>query len=41
MKAIAVEPEEPKTASCEDVQEPDAHEGSVLVQAIALFALTT
>ena len=36
MKAITVEPKQPGTARLEDVAEPDAHEGSVLVEAIAV-----
>jgi threonine dehydrogenase-like Zn-dependent dehydrogenase len=35
VKAITVEPMKPGTAVLEDVPEPDAHEGSVLVEAIA------
>src|SRR6516165_983982 len=35
MKAITVEPQKAGTARFEDVPEPDVHEGSVLVQAIA------
>jgi threonine dehydrogenase-like Zn-dependent dehydrogenase len=36
MKAITVEPRKPGTARLADVPEPDAHEGSVLVEAIAV-----
>jgi len=36
MKAITVEPKNPGTAKWEEVSEPDAHEGSVLVEAIAV-----
>jgi glucose 1-dehydrogenase len=36
MKAITVEPKKPGTARFEDVPEPDAHEGSVLVEAVAV-----
>ena len=36
MKAITVEPKQPGTARLEDVAEPDAREGSVLVEAIAV-----
>jgi glucose 1-dehydrogenase len=36
MKAITVEPHKPGTARLEDVPEPDPHDGSVLVQAIAV-----
>lgn len=36
MKAITVEPKKPGTARFEDVPEPDAREGSVLVEAIAV-----
>jgi threonine dehydrogenase-like Zn-dependent dehydrogenase len=36
MKAITVEPKKPGTARLEDVAEPDAREGSVLVEAIAV-----
>ena len=36
MKAITVEPKKPGTARLEDVPEPDAHDGSVLVEAIAV-----
>jgi glucose 1-dehydrogenase len=36
MKAITVEPKTPGTARLEDVDEPDAREGSVLVEAIAV-----
>ncbi|HET9589458.1 MAG TPA: alcohol dehydrogenase catalytic domain-containing protein [Anaerolineales bacterium] len=36
MKAITVEPKKPGTARCEDIPEPDAREGSVLVEAIAV-----
>lgn len=34
MKAIAVEPEKPGNARWEDVPEPDALNGSVLVEAV-------
>jgi len=36
MKAITVEPKKPGTARVEDVPEPDAHYGSVLVEAVAV-----
>ena len=36
MKAITVEPKKPGTARLEDVAEPEAREGSVLVEAIAV-----
>jgi threonine dehydrogenase-like Zn-dependent dehydrogenase len=36
MKAITVEPKKPGTARYEDFPEPDVHEGSVLVEAIAV-----
>jgi glucose 1-dehydrogenase len=36
MKAITVEPHRPKTARLEDIPEPDASAGSVLVEAIAV-----
>ncbi len=36
MKAITVEPKKPGTARWEQVEEPDAREGSVLVEAIAV-----
>jgi glucose 1-dehydrogenase len=36
MKAITVEPKQPGSARLEDVAEPDAREGSVLVEAIAV-----
>ncbi len=36
MKAITVEPHKPETARLEDISEPDAHGGSVLVEAIAV-----
>jgi len=36
MKAITVEPKKPGTARLESVSEPDVHEGSVLVEAIAV-----
>ncbi len=36
MKAITVEPRTPGTARLEDVPEPDSHDGSVLVQALAV-----
>ena len=36
MKAITVEPKKPGTARLEDISEPDAGEGSVLVEAIAV-----
>jgi threonine dehydrogenase-like Zn-dependent dehydrogenase len=36
MKAITVEPKKPGTARLEDVPEPDARDGSVLVEAIAV-----
>jgi threonine dehydrogenase-like Zn-dependent dehydrogenase len=36
MKAITVEPKKPGTARFEDIPEPDAREGSVLVEAVAV-----
>jgi glucose 1-dehydrogenase len=36
MKAITVEPKKPGTAKWMDIPEPDLHEGSVLVEAIAV-----
>jgi len=36
MKAITVEPMKPGTARLEDIPEPDAREGSVLVEAVAV-----
>lgn len=36
MKAITVEPKRPGTARLEDIPEPDPHNGSVLVEAIAV-----
>jgi threonine dehydrogenase-like Zn-dependent dehydrogenase len=36
MKAITVEPKQPGTACFEDIPEPDAREGSVLVEAVAV-----
>ena len=36
MKAITVEPHKPETACLEDIPEPDARGGSVLVEAIAV-----
>jgi len=36
MKAITVEPHKPETARLEDIPEPDARDGSVLVEAIAV-----
>ena len=36
MKAITVEPKKPGTARYEDIPEPDVHEGSVLVEAMAV-----
>ena len=36
MRAITVEPKKPGTARYEDFPEPDVHEGSVLVEAIAV-----
>src|SRR5258705_13813090 len=36
MKAITVEPKKPGTARLEDVPEPEARDGSVLVEAIAV-----
>jgi len=36
MKAITVEPGRAASARLEDVPEPDAHDGSVLVEAIAV-----
>jgi threonine dehydrogenase-like Zn-dependent dehydrogenase len=36
MKAITVEPKQPGTVRYEDVPEPGAHEGSILVEAVAV-----
>ncbi len=36
MKAITVEPKKPGSARYEDISEPDVHEGSVLVEAVAV-----
>jgi threonine dehydrogenase-like Zn-dependent dehydrogenase len=36
MKAITVEPKKPGSARYEDIPEPDVHEGSVLVEAVAV-----
>jgi glucose 1-dehydrogenase len=36
MQAITVEPKKPGTARLEDVPEPEARDGSVLVEAIAV-----
>ena len=36
MKAITVEPQKPETARLEEIAEPDARNGSVLVEAIAV-----
>ncbi len=36
MKAITVEPRQPGSACLEDVPEPDARDGSVLVEAVAV-----
>jgi len=36
MKAITVEPHKPETARLEDIPEPDARDGSVVVEAIAV-----
>ena len=36
MKAITVEPKKPETAHLEDIPEPDARDGSVLVEAVAV-----
>ncbi len=36
MKAITVEPKKPRTARYEDFPEPEEHEGSVLVEAVAV-----
>jgi threonine dehydrogenase-like Zn-dependent dehydrogenase len=36
MKAITVEPKKPGTARYEDFPEPDVHEGSVLMEAVAV-----
>ena len=36
MKAITVEPKKPGTAAYMDVPEPDIHEGSILVEAVAV-----
>ena len=36
MKAITVEPHKRETARLEDIPEPDAHDGSVLVEAVAV-----
>ena len=35
MKAITVEPKKPGTVRYEDIPEPDAHDGSILVEAVA------
>ena len=36
MKAITVEPRQPGSACLEDISEPDARDGSVLVEAVAV-----
>ena len=36
MKAITVEPHKPETARLEEIADPDVHEGSILVEAIAV-----
>ena len=36
MRAVTVEPLQPETARLDDIPEPDAHDGSVLVEAIAV-----
>ena len=36
MKAVTVEPKKPGTARLEEIPEPDAHDGSVLVEAVAV-----
>jgi len=36
MKAVRVEPKKPGTARLEEIPEPDAHDGSVLVEAVAV-----
>jgi len=36
MKAITVEPKKPGTTRLEEIPEPDAHDGSVLVEAVAV-----
>ena len=36
MKAITVEPHKPESVRLEDIPDPDAHNGSVLVEAIAV-----
>jgi threonine dehydrogenase-like Zn-dependent dehydrogenase len=36
MRAITVEPKKPDSAKWEEVQEPDVHQGSVLVEAVAV-----
>src|SRR3981189_450423 len=36
MKAITVEPKKPGTAQLEDILEPNARDGSVLVEAVAV-----
>jgi len=36
MKAITVEPKKPGTARFEEIPEPDVHEGSILVEAVAV-----
>ena len=36
MKAITVEPHKPGSARLEDIPEPDARGGSILVEAIAV-----
>ena len=39
MKAITVEPHKPGSARLEDIPAPDVHDGSVLVEAVALVSL--
>jgi len=41
MKAITVEPKKPGTAKLEDILEPGVHEGSILVEAIAVAVCGT
>ena len=36
MKAITVEPHKPESACLEDIPAPDVHDGSVLVEAVAV-----
>ena len=41
MKAITVEPKKNGKARCEDIPEPDAREGAVLVEAVAVGVFGT